>query len=144
LTMLDGLESESLGRVCVMFTAMNIADLPPALVRSGRIELWLETALPDAVARQTILERHLAGLPADIGDADVVQLVEATDGFTGADLGPVNNDGKNLVAYGKAQARGCAAPTEYFLRAVRAIRTNKDRYLQARHEPMRCGAAVAP
>jgi len=143
LTMLDGLESESLGRVCVMFTAMNIADLPPALVRSGRIELWLETALPDAVARQTILERHLAGLPADIGDADVAQLVEATDGFTGADLGPVINDGKNLMAYDKAQQRACAAPTEYFLTAVRTIRSNKDRYLQARQEPERCEASVA-
>ncbi len=144
LTMLDGLESESLGRVCVMFTAMNIAGLPPALVRSGRIELWLETALPDAVARQTILERHLAGLRGDIGDADIRQLVEATAGFTGADLGPVINDGKNLMAYDKAQQRACGAPTEYFLTAARAIRGNKDRYVQARHEPQRCEAAVAP
>jgi ATP-dependent 26S proteasome regulatory subunit len=123
---------------------MNIADLPPALVRSGRIELWLETALPDAVARQTILERHLTGLPADIGDADVARLVEATDGFTGADLGPVINDGKNLMAFDKAQQRACAAPTEYFLTAARSIRANKERYLQARHEPSHCEATVAP
>jgi SpoVK/Ycf46/Vps4 family AAA+-type ATPase len=145
LTMLDGLESESLGRVCVMFTAMNIADLPPALVRSGRIELWLETALPDAVARRTILERHLAGLPADFGEADVGQLVEATAGFTGADLGPVINDGKNLMAFDKAQQRACAAPTEYFLTAVRAIRANQNRCVEARrHDPKQHEATVGP
>ena len=41
LTMLDGLESASAGRVCLMMTAMDVGNLPPALVRSGRIELWL-------------------------------------------------------------------------------------------------------
>jgi ATP-dependent 26S proteasome regulatory subunit len=39
LTMLDGLESEGTARVCVMMTAMNLSHLPPALVRSGRVEL---------------------------------------------------------------------------------------------------------
>jgi SpoVK/Ycf46/Vps4 family AAA+-type ATPase len=43
LTALDGLESESAGRVCVMMTAMDAGALPPALVRSGRVELWLES-----------------------------------------------------------------------------------------------------
>jgi transitional endoplasmic reticulum ATPase len=47
LTMLDGLESASAGRVCVMLTAMDVSNLPPALIRSGRIELWLEMHLPD-------------------------------------------------------------------------------------------------
>jgi transitional endoplasmic reticulum ATPase len=51
LTMLDGLESESAGRVCVIMTAMDVGNLPPALVRSGRIELWLEMRLPDEAAR---------------------------------------------------------------------------------------------
>jgi len=51
LTMLDGLESESAGGVCLMMTAMDVGSLPPALVRSGRIELWLETRLPDQAAR---------------------------------------------------------------------------------------------
>src|SRR5205807_3403711 len=51
LTMLDGLESASAARVCVMMTVMNVSSLPAALVRSGRIELWLETKLPDVEAR---------------------------------------------------------------------------------------------
>jgi transitional endoplasmic reticulum ATPase len=128
LTKLDGLESQSMARVCVMFTAMNVADLPPALVRSGRIELWLETKLPDARARLAILGRHLRGLPPDVAEVDVSQLVEATDGFTGADLGPVIDDGKNLLAYDKARNHEPKPPTAYFLSAVRAIRKNKERH----------------
>ena len=53
--MLDGIESASAGRVCLMMTAMDVGSLPPALVRSGRIELWLETRLPDEGARIEIL-----------------------------------------------------------------------------------------
>lgn len=131
LTKLDGLESQSMGRVCVMFTAMNLADLPPALVRSGRIELWLETKLPDARARHSILTRHLHGLPQELADVDVPQLVEETDGFTGADLGPVIDDGKNLLAYDKVQQREPQPPTSYFLTAIRAIRSNRKRYALA-------------
>src|SRR5580704_3053682 len=48
LTKMDGLESASAGRVCVMMTAMEPADLPAAMLRSGCVELWLETRLPDA------------------------------------------------------------------------------------------------
>src|SRR5207248_11331497 len=66
LTMIDGLESESAGGVCVMMTAMDVAHLPPALVRSGRVELWLEMKLPDAQARADILSSHLANLPEEI------------------------------------------------------------------------------
>src|SRR5205814_4732649 len=60
LTMLDGLESEKTGRVCVMLTAMDVGNLPPALLRSGRIELWLEMQLPNEAARAAILGLHLA------------------------------------------------------------------------------------
>src|SRR5438094_1565052 len=60
LTMLDGLESESTGRVCLMMTAMDVGNLPPALMRSGRVDLWLETRLPDEAARAAILADLLA------------------------------------------------------------------------------------
>jgi SpoVK/Ycf46/Vps4 family AAA+-type ATPase len=71
LTMLDGLESASAGRVCVMLTAMDVSNLPPALVRSGRIELWLEMRLPDDAARRAILRQHLAPLPAYLAEVDM-------------------------------------------------------------------------
>ena len=70
LTLLDGLESETAGRVCVMMTVMDVATLPPALVRSGRVELWLTMSLPDQAARRAILRRHLTNLPATISTVD--------------------------------------------------------------------------
>src|SRR5207253_6754199 len=70
LTMLDGLESEGTARVCVMMTAMNVAHLPPALVRSGRVELWLGMKLPDPQARAEILSEHLQSLPEELRNAE--------------------------------------------------------------------------
>jgi ATP-dependent 26S proteasome regulatory subunit len=64
--MLDGLESVSAERICVMMTAMEVSSLPAALVRSGRIELWLETRLPDEAARRTIFSERVAALPAPL------------------------------------------------------------------------------
>src|SRR5947209_609515 len=114
LTMLDGLESESAGRVCVMMTAMDVGHLPPALLRSGRIELWLEMTLPDPSAREEILSRHTDALPPSIGGIDLSRLVSATDGFTGADLKRLVEDGKALFAFDKAQDLPMRPATEYF------------------------------
>src|SRR5262245_62059707 len=82
LTMMDGLESARAGRVCVMMTAMNVASIPPALLRSGRVELWLEMRLPDESARLAILNHHLSPLPDALPDLDLTELARASDGFT--------------------------------------------------------------
>lgn len=131
LTVLDGLESESAGRVCVMMTAMDVGNLPPALIRSGRIELWLEMSLPDPEARATILSANISELPDVLAGADVPRLVAATEGFTGADLRRLVEDGKTLYAYDKAQSLHLRPSTEYFLSAVETVRANKERYAAA-------------
>ena len=131
LTALDGLESESAGRVCVMMTAMDMGNMPPALIRSGRIELWLEMRLPSEEARSLILTQHLSALPPFIGTVDVSTLVTATEGFTGADLKRLIEDGKTLYAYDRARNHPLHLPTEYFLLAVETVRANKQRYAEA-------------
>jgi ATP-dependent 26S proteasome regulatory subunit len=131
LTMLDGLESESSGRICVILTAMDVGNLPPALVRSGRIELWLEMHLPDADARATILSSRLSPLPAALSAVEIQTLAHATEGFTGADLKGLVEDAKALYAYDRAQKRTIRSATEYFLMAVETVRANKDRYASA-------------
>jgi ATP-dependent 26S proteasome regulatory subunit len=129
--MLDGLESESAGRVCVMMTAMNVAHLPPALVRSGRVELWLGMKLPDPPARTEILSEHLQSLPEELRNVDVPQLIAATEGFTGADLKRTVEDGKAIYAYDKAKGVELRPTTEYFMRAIESVRENKQRYAEA-------------
>ena len=131
LTMLDGLESESAGQVCVIMTAMNVGNLPPALIRSGRVELWLETRLPDHGARQAILRGRMKDLPADMGEADVAAISEASEGLTGADLRQLVADGKLLFAHGKATGQVMLSATDYFLKAVATVRANRERYAKA-------------
>ena len=131
LTMLDGLESESAGGVCLVLTAMDVGSLPPALVRSGRIELWLETRLPDHAARAAILRDRCEKLPAAMGMVDVDRLAAATDGLSGADLKRVIEDGKLLFAFDRAGGKQLRAIEEYFVEALETVRANKVRYAEA-------------
>ena len=114
-----------------MMTAMDVGNLPPALVRSGRIELWLETRLPDESARLAILSDRFAGLPAAIGEVDITLLASSTEGLSGADLRRLVDDGKLLFAYDRARGRPMAPATEYFTRAIETLRANKERYAEA-------------
>jgi ATP-dependent 26S proteasome regulatory subunit len=131
LTMIDGLESESAGRICVMMTAMNVANLPPALTRSGRVELWLEMKLPNAEARRVIMEQRIAELPGELRQVDLATLTSATEGFTGADLKRLVEDGKAIYAYDKSKRLELKPPTDYFLRAAEGVRENKQRFAEA-------------
>jgi len=131
LTMLDGLESASLGRICVIMTAMDVGSLPPALVRSGRIELWLETRLPDAAARGAILADRSGDLPAAIGTIELDRIADASEGLSGADLKRVIEDGKLLFAYDRTRNAPMQPSTDYFLRAIEVVRRNKQQYAEA-------------
>jgi len=63
------------------------------------VELWLEMKLPNPQARAEILSALLAGLPEELRGADAPRLVAATEGFTGADLKAMVEDGKAIFAY---------------------------------------------
>jgi hypothetical protein len=130
LTMLDGLESASAGRVCLMLTAMDVGSLPPALVRSGRVELWLETRLPDAEARRSIFEAKLAGMVDDL-----TRLVALSDGMTGADLQAAIEEGRLLLAYDKSQAKPLRPAETYFQEALKTIQTNRRDYGRRKYRP---------
>jgi transitional endoplasmic reticulum ATPase len=131
LTMLDGLESEGTGRVCVMMTAMNLSHLPPALIRSGRVELWLEMRIPDAAARARIVARHTANLPTDLQSLDRLKIVEVTEMFTGADVKRLVEDAKGFYAFDRVRKTGPRPATDYFTEAANGVRENKKRYQTA-------------
>jgi ATP-dependent 26S proteasome regulatory subunit len=118
-----------------MMTAMNAGSLPAAMVRSGRVELWLETRLPDADARAAILCGMLAGLPEPIGAADSARRAGASHGLTGADLKNIVEDGKLLYAHDRCTGTPMRAVDEYFLDAIATVRGNRRSY--ARSKPPR-------
>jgi SpoVK/Ycf46/Vps4 family AAA+-type ATPase len=140
LTMLDGLESASAGRVCVIMTAMNVGSLPAAMVRSGRVELWLETRLPDFDARLSILEGLMAGVAAPLDGADIREVAASARGLTGADLKAVVEDGKLLFAHDLSMGEPLRPIEEYFVEAIDTIRLNQMNY--ARAKPGRLAGAA--
>jgi len=83
LTELDGLEEL---RNVVVVAATNRPDmLDTALLRAGRFDKLIRLSWPDAEGRVAIFEVHLRGKPLDT-DVNISELVNATDGFTGADV----------------------------------------------------------
>jgi transitional endoplasmic reticulum ATPase len=131
LTMLDGLENEGAGRICLIMTAMDLSHLPAALVRSGRVELWLEMKLPDAEARGLILRQQLATLPQQLQTVREEDAVAVTEGFTGADLKRLVEDAKALYAYDRASLKTPQEFTSYLLTASEGLRDNKRRFAEA-------------
>ena len=87
--------------------------------------------LPNEDARSAILSQHVANLPAPLAGVDVAQLATATDGFSGADLKRLAEDGKALFAYDKARGLQPKGATDYFLAAIETVRANKERYAEA-------------
>ena len=132
LTMLDGLESASTERVCVIITAMEAHSLPAAILRSGRIELWLETRLPDVAARAAILAERFAKVPQPLAGAAIAAIAEASHGLTGADLRAVVEDAKLLFAHGKVTRAAARPVEEYFLEAIATVRANRRNYTRRR------------
>ena len=131
LTMLDGLETETAGKVAVILTAMDPNQMPAALLRAGRVELWLETKLPDARARQEILESNLAKLPEKLGSYDAERVKKLTAGFNAADIARVVADVKALYAADVIREIKPATLDSYFDRAAAEIRRTKELIVSA-------------
>jgi ATP-dependent 26S proteasome regulatory subunit len=111
-----------------MLTAMDVGQLPAALLRSGRVELWLEMRLPDEAGRAAILGHHLSGFPEGLPGVDVGQLADLTPGCTGADLKRLAEDGRNLFASDLVQDKPLRPATAYFLDALATLRANQEKY----------------
>jgi transitional endoplasmic reticulum ATPase len=94
LTELDGIEEL---HDVVVIAATNRPDLiDPALLRPGRFDRLIYVPPPDKESRKEILKIHLGGTPLD-DDVNLDEIVENTDGYTGADLEAVCTEAKILA-----------------------------------------------
>ncbi|WP_342249222.1 ATP-binding protein [Sphingomonas sp. OTU376] len=125
LTQLDGLMNEASNRICVMMTAMDMRGLPLALLRSGRMEVWLEMKLPDATARSSIIESYVRRLPIPAPSFDMRALEEETEGFTPADLRRVVADATGHLAFDRHLGDRPQPFDVYLRRAATALRGQK-------------------
>ena len=140
LTILDGLESNSANNVCVMMTAMDLGNIPPALVRSGRIELWLEMKLPSAKDRQQLLRQLMADRVQVTSEAKWQTIAETTDGFSGADLKRLVQDGKLLMAVDITRGRDIRPFEDYLLTAAETIKQARIAYARSAQQAIEANA----
>lgn len=77
---------EKTAPVFVAATANNIAALPSELLRKGRFDEIFFVDLPGDQERQNILAIHISRRGRNPADFDLLSLVKATDGFSGAEI----------------------------------------------------------
>jgi len=87
--------------------------------------------LPDVHARRDIFNQQLAALPESLRAVEVDRIVDAMEGFTGADIRRTIDDAKSLYAYDRAYESSLRPLTDYFLAAVESVRKNKEQYAAA-------------
>jgi hypothetical protein len=99
--------------VFIVATANDVADLPPELMRKGRLDETFFVDLPDAGSRQDILRIHLGKRGIAVDAIDLPALAQATEGFTGAEIEECIVSARYL-----ASSRGTAVGTNDLLAAV--------------------------
>lgn len=72
--------------VFIVATSNDITELPPELVRKGRMDEIFFVDLPDLATRKEIFRIHLSKRDLDPDSFDLDQLAEQSDGFTGAEI----------------------------------------------------------
>jgi hypothetical protein len=82
-------------------------------------------------ARLAILQQLTAPLGPPFDALEIPRLMDATAGFTGADLKRLPDDGKNLYAFDRAKGHALRPATDYFLAAIETVKDNKTKYAQA-------------
>jgi NAD(P)-dependent dehydrogenase (short-subunit alcohol dehydrogenase family) len=72
--------------VFVVATANDLSRIPPELLRKGRFDEIFFVDLPDETERAAILQIHLMRRKQDPKRFNLLELVNATDGFSGAEI----------------------------------------------------------
>ncbi|PXF61709.1 MAG: ATPase [Candidatus Methanogaster sp.] len=123
LTELDGLEE--LQDVVVIAATNRIDMVDPAILRPGRIDRRIHIPLPDKDARSKIFEIHLKGKPVS-GEVSIQWLVEATDGYSGAEIEAVCREAAMIALRAAMPERGVNADAKKIAGAVKIARRHFD------------------
>jgi ATP-dependent 26S proteasome regulatory subunit len=78
--------SEKTAPVFLAATANNISNLPPELLRKGRLDEIFFVDLPNEIERKQVFLIHLAKRGRDPREFDLPALAKASDGFSGAEI----------------------------------------------------------
>ncbi|MFA5678026.1 MAG: AAA family ATPase [Pseudomonas sp.] len=78
--------AERKSRVFLVATANNVMQLPPELIRKGRLDELFFVDLPAAPVREDIFRIHLSSRGLAVERFDLPALAAASDGFSGAEI----------------------------------------------------------
>lgn len=107
LVQLDGAESDN--STLLLLAATNVPwSVDSALTRTNRFDLFMEIPLPDAAAREFLINRELRFSQTD-DDIDIAEMVYYTEGYSGADIVGVCNNAKRLSLQRDKDARDIGA-----------------------------------
>lgn len=102
--------AERRSAVFIVATSNAIDELPPELIRKGRLDEIFFVDLPDAETRRRIFEIHLRKRDVQPDQLQLDSLVEKTEGFTGAEIEQLVVSGLYL-----ARERGQQLTAEHLL-----------------------------
>jgi hypothetical protein len=108
---------ERASRVFLVATANSVEELPPEMMRKGRVDEVFFVDLPDPTARAQIFRLHLARRGEDPARFDLDALAEAAEGFSGAEI-----EQAVVSALYEARAGRFALDTAAVLTALRSTR----------------------
>jgi hypothetical protein len=108
---------ERQARVFLVLTANSVEELPPEMMRKGRVDEIFFVDLPDAAARADIFRLHLSRRTEEASRFDLPRLAEAAAGFSGAEI-----EQAIVSALYEARAAGVPLDTTGILVAVRSTR----------------------
>ena len=78
--------AEHTAKVFLVATANDVSQLPPELLRKGRMDEIFFVDLPDQDIRETILRIHLNKRKLDPAFFSITEIAQACDGFSGAEI----------------------------------------------------------
>jgi cell division protease FtsH len=86
--LLDAMDGAAPDADLLFLLTTNRSDLlePALAARPGRVDVAVEIALPDPVARERLLRLYGRNVPLDLTEEDVSQAIERTDGTTASFL----------------------------------------------------------
>lgn len=137
LSQMDGLRTTDGSSVVVVMTVADAKFMPPAILRSGRIELWLKTEKPKARERKAILQSYVERAQAIEAEAAssaelespllreplaIEEASAACEGFVAADLRRLVSDARNIAAADGSKKCG----GEYLHKAATELRAMKE------------------
>ncbi len=133
LSKMDGMTSyraRNGKHVTIVMTCESPKTLPEALIRSGRIELWLKLERPKGRQRLEILRKLTGDSPApevrDIPLGDLRTVADRTEEFSPADLRRIVKDTVNALAFERSKGRTPAPAGELLEQAAEDLRKMRD------------------